>query len=417
MRFTDKDIQSLKPKAQRYDARELSGDGFAIRVSPSGEKSWVFFYSFEGRKRRMTLGSYPHLSLAEARKKHREALRTLQREIDPGLEKQNKQADARLSSTVDDLINEYIEKWAKPRKRSWQEDERCLNKDVKPTWGKRKAKDITRRNVIDLLDKIKERGAPIQSNRTLACVRRMFNFAVERDIISTSPCVAVKAVAKENKRDRYLSVEEIRNFWLGLDAPDSIETTETGAIKITHQIKMSAPIKLVLKLQLATAQRKGEIVGAEWSEFDLVANWWTIPAEKAKNGKAHRVPLSTLALELLHEIKNHSGNSRWLFPSTKNGKPIRGESIDHAVRRCTFKDVKSFTPHDCRRAASSHMTSVGISRLVVSKLLNHVENSVTAVYDRHSYDAEKRAALDAWGKKLRNIIYNITSNNVIPLIA
>lgn len=395
MQFTDKKIQSFQPKADRYDVREKSGDGFAIRVFPSGEKSWVFIYAFEGRKRRMTLGSYPTLSLADARKKHREALKALEREIDPGFEKQKKKIDARLSSTVEELIEEYIEKWAKTRKRSWKEDERILNKDIKPAWGKRKAKEITRRDVIILLDKIKERGAPIQSNRTLACIRRMFNFAVERDIIQANPCGAVKALAKENRRDRVLSAEEIKKFWLGLNTAPMLEAT-----------------KLALKLQLVTAQRKGEIISAEWSEVDLHSRLWVIPAEKAKNGNAHRVPLSELAVELLQEVKKINQHSQFLFPSPRKNLPITGASVDHALRRCTFKDIKQFTPHDCRRAASSHMTSMGISRLVVSKILNHVENSVTAIYDRHSYDNEKRNALEAWANRLKEIIneHEIKSN-------
>lgn len=410
MQFTEKFIQALKPKAQRYDIREQSGDGFAIRVSSSGEKSWVFIYSFEGRKRRMTLGSYPNLTLAEARKKHREALRVLEKEIDPGFEKQKKKTEAALSVTVNDLIAEYIEKWAKPRKRSWQADERSLNKDVKPFWGKRKAKDITRRDVILLLDKVKERGAPIAANRTLACVRRMFNFAVERDILFASPCVAVKAVAKENRRDRTLSGDEIKNLWDALDSSDKLENGKLA-------VQMSQASKLALKFQLVTAQRKGEVIGAEWSELDMAAGWWTIPAEKAKNGNAHRVPLSELALTLLEEIKKLGNNSRWLFPSEKTGSHITGAAIDHAIRRCTFPDIKPFTPHDLRRTAASHMTSMGISRLVVSKLLNHVENSVTAIYDRHGYDTEKRSALDKWGMQLRKIIYEEKLNNIVVLRA
>ena len=414
MEFTDKFIQSQKPKTKRYDLREQSGEGFAIRVSPSGERSWIFIYTFEGRKRRMTLGSYPHLSLADARRVHRAALKMLESGKDPSLEKRREQAEVRNSLTVDDLIQEYIEKWAKPRKRSWQADERCLNKDVKPFLGKYKAKNITRRDVILLLDKIKERGAPIGANRALACVRRMFNFAVERDIIAASPCAAIKALAKENRRDRVLSPEEISTFWNGLN---ELYFTDLSPTEPMHKIKMSEGTKLALKLQLATAQRKGEIVGAEWSEIDLVSTWWTIPAEKAKNGNAHRVPLSKLALELLQEIKNISGDSRWLFPSTKGDQPVRGESIDHAIRRCIFNKIKPFTPHDLRRTAASYMTAMGISRLVVSKLLNHVENSVTAIYDRHSYDTEKRSALEAWGSQLRKIVFGEITNNVVALRA
>lgn len=416
MQFAEKFIKSLKPKEGQkkfFDVREKSGQGFGLSIFPSGEKSFIFIYSFAGRKRRMTLGRYPACSLADARGLHRDALKMLESGKDPALEKRKKFTEDRDSSTVSGLIEEYIEKWAKPRKRSWEADERCLNKDVKPMWGRRKAKDITRREVILLLDKIKDRGAPIAANRTLACVRRMFNFAVERDIIPTSPCVAVKAVAKENRRDRCLSVDEIKDFWEGFNCTAKLKNGKPS-------LQMSEGCKFALKLQLVTSQRKGEIVSAEWSELDLSQGWWTIPAEKAKNKNAHRVPLSKLALELLLEIKRLSGDSRWLFPSDKTDSHLTGAAIDHAVRRSVeaFPKVKGWTPHDLRRTSATHMTSMGISRLVVSKLLNHVENSVTAIYDRHSYDSEKKNALEAWGKMLREIVSGeVSANNVVALSA
>jgi integrase len=171
---------------------------------------------------------------------------------------------------------------------------------------------------------------------------------------------------------------------------------------------MSKSITLTLKLQLATAQRKGEILGAEWSEIDLETRWWTIPDSKAKNGIAQRVPLSELAIELLKTVAEISKESRWLFPSENGKSHMRGQSVDRAVRRSdsVFEKakIKHFTPHDLRRTAATHMTEMGISRLVVSKILNHADSHITAIYDRHSYDSEKKHALEAWGKKLKQMV-------------
>lgn len=402
MQFTDKLIKALKPKSSRYDVREGNGKGFVMRVFPSGQKSWGFIYHFAGKKRRVTFGNYPDMSLAEARKLHSKALNVLANGKDPGLIKQSEKLEARTSQTVQDLINEYLEKWAKPRKRSWKEDERMLEKDIEPIWGKRKAKDITRRDVILLLDKIMERGSPIIANRTLALVRRMFNFALERSIIEINPCYAIKAPAKENKRERLLTLEEVKIFWFGLD-----------------KASMSDSVKLALKLLLVIAQRKGETASAEWSEIDIKSGWWTIPGEKTKNGNPHRVPLSKLALSVLEQLKAISGKSRWLFPSPKGDTHITGTAIDHALRKnlkC-FKNVEQYTPHDLRRCAASQMTALGIPRLVVSKVLNHVEGGVTAIYDRHSYDKEKQHALKTWGSKLEEIIYDQQpANNIISMI-
>jgi integrase len=391
-RFTDKSIAALHAKSERYERWE--GGGFGIRVSPRGGKAWVWVYRFDGRPRRMTLGTYPQLGLADARIKLAEARKQLERGTDPGEVKVRNCKAERASETVQELAAAYLEKWARPRKRSAAEDERILRKDVIPSWGRRKAKDIARRDVTALLDGIVDRGSPIAANRTLAVIRRMFGWALSRDIVPVSPCVAVKAPAKERRRDRVLRADEIAALWCALDNPE---------------LTMSVGIRLALKLQLATAQRKGEVIGAEWSEFDLDGRVWTIPAERAKNGMPHRVPLSSLALAVLADIASAQQPAkdalRWLFPSPRTGKAITGPAVDHAMRENRdLVGADDATPHDLRRTAASHMTSIGISRLVVSKILNHAEPGVTAVYDRHSYDAEKRAALDAWGARLEEII-------------
>jgi len=388
MKLTDRQIKNLKTTKERYEIWE--GNGFGIRLFPTGKKSWVFMYRFNGKARRLTLGHYPQMTVAEAHAAHGQALTELEKGIDPGTNLVKFNKENRTAQTVENLANEYIEKWAKPRKRSWREDERMLRKDVIPTLGRYKAKTITRRDIVVLLDKVSERGASIAANRTLAVTRRMFNFAVERDILEISPCYNIKAPTKENRRDRLLSSEEIKAFWHGLDNASMFEST-----------------KLALRLQLVTAQRKGELVSAEWEEFDLNNGWWTIPASKAKNGNHHRVPLSPLALKLLKELKALAKDSKWLLPSPRGNNHVIPTSIDHALRNNLEKfgeNTKPFTPHDLRRTAASHMTALGISRLVVSKLLNHAENSVTAVYDRHAYDQEKENALNIWAKQLERIL-------------
>lgn len=397
MKFTDKKIQNLKPKAQRYE--EWEGNGFGVRVTPRGTRSFVCLFRFEGKPRRLTLGTYPTMTLAEAHQAHGEAMKKLEQGIDPGAEAVAERAEDRQAPTVAVLADEYLEKWAKPRKRSWREDERILKKDVLPEWGRRKAREITRRDVIRLLDGIVDRGAGIMANRTLAAIRKMFNFAVGRDIVPVSPCLAVRAPALEQRRDRVLTTDEIRALWHGLD----------GA-------KMAEGTKFALKLQLATAQRKVEIVSATWEEIDLTDKWWTIPPEKAKNKMAHRVPLSPLALELLQAAKNIAGDSPWIFPSPQTDRHITPEAVDHALRRPGLEHLGfTFWVHDLRRSAASHMTSLGISRLVVGKLLNHAERGVTSTYDRHSYDKEKRQALETWGRKLQAIIEGTETTNVIML--
>ena len=147
------------------------------------------------------------------------------------------------------------------------------------------------------------------------------------------------------------------------------------------------------------------MLGATWDEMDLTSGWWTIPAARSKNGLAHRVPLSPQALKVLKALRSVTGDSSWLFPSPKK----EGASIAHAqkaIERIVGRSGVEFRGHDLRRTAASLMVGAGVPRLVVSKILNHVETGVTAVYDRHSSDLEKRAALDFWGKRLEGIISN-----------
>jgi integrase len=388
MKFTDRQVKALKPQESRYEAWETNGKGLGIRVAPTGRKSWIFMYRFEGRSRRMTLGSYPSTSVAEAHVSHSKARNLLDRGQDPGAKLVDQKRRERNSSTVIQLAEEYIERWAKPTKRSWLKDQQALAKDVLPYIGRCKAKDVTRRQIIHLLDQVVERGSPIQANRTLALVRKMFNFAINRDIVEFNPCQALSAPEKERRRDRVLSDQEIAYLWNGLE-----------------KSRFSLCIANAIRFQLLTAQRKGEVISAEWGDIDLVNGWWTIPAEKSKNGLSHRVPLSSSAILVLEEQQRETIETRWVFPSPKGGQPLGGTAVNHALKRnMELYSEEPFVPHDLRRTAASHMTSLGVSRLVVSKVLNHAEPGVTAVYDRHSYDREKIEALDLWRIKLQQIV-------------
>lgn len=387
MRFTDRTIKALKPRTtDRYEVFEDGRKGLGLRISPSGHKAFIFVYRRQGRLTRVTLGTYPEMALADAHMELTRLRGMLRKGTDPGETERLAKLEEIRAPTVTQLCELYIERYAKPRKRSWREDERTLARDVIPRWGHVKARDIVRRDVIALLDDIVDRGAPIQANRTLACVSKMFNFAVERSILETSPCVRVMAPGRETRRDRVLSEEEIRILWGALD---------------------ESPAAIALKLSLVTGQRKGEVLGMEWSEIDLASGWWNLPAEKVKNRLAHRVPLSALALELLNQAPRLS--ERFVFASRVGDRPMGKDGIVYLMRRLAL-GVEHFVPHDLRRTAASHMAAMGISRLVLSKLLNHVETGITAVYDRHSYDGEKRVALDAWGRKLETIIHGASSN-------
>lgn len=355
-------------------------------------------------------------SLAKAHRLYDEARSKLKEGVDPATKKQTEKAEEREASTVEELINLYIEKHAMKNKRSWKEDKRILEKEIPSRWMKRKAKEITKREIISILDGIVDRGSPIAANRTFSCLRKMFKFARKRGVIDSSPCDDIGAPSKENRRDRVLSVNEIRilcNNLRGITIyPDN-----------KLDIKMNHSTILAILLQLATMQRKGEVVSMRWDEIDFDTRWWTIPASKAKNGIAHRVYLSDHTFALLQEAKEDNQQTykykldclkktkrrssaekmevaerykranNWVFPSWTTGSHLDPSAPSKALRRSTFeKELDHHHCHDLRRTSASHMTAMGIARLVAQKILNHVDSSVTAVYDRHSYDAEKKRA-------------------------
>jgi integrase len=405
-RLTDRSIDALRAKAARYEVWDEARKGFGVRVSPRGIKSFVWVYHFAGKPRRLTFGTYPRLSLASAGVKLAEGKDLLAKGIDPGSRIVAERDAERHAETVNELVASYLNRYARPRKRSASEDERILRKDVLTRWANLKAKDITRRDIVKLLNEIVDRGAPIQANRTLTILRRMFRFAVGQAILDTSPCDNVENPSAENRRERALSEEEIKLLWHVLD-----------------KASMEPNARRILRLMLVTGQRKGEVMGLHAPEIDYDKGLWVLPASRAKNGREHLIPLSEAALRVLAEAPaNENG---YLFPSKLTGQPYRGQSIDHATRylfdpRPISKAkrrpqqrmqppplaglMERFTPHDLRRTVATRMRELGISRGDVKMVLNHVETDVTARYDRYDGLSEKKRALELWGDRLDQII-------------
>lgn len=423
--FTDTMIRKLRPEAIDYCRSE--GNGFTIRVMPSGAKTWLYLYAFDGKRRKMNLGSYPDVTLETARDKFDAAKKKVKNGIDPIAEIEE-QIEARSNAlTVEKLITEYIEKHAKPTKRSWYEDERILNKDALVVWGKRKAADIKKRDVVLLLESIIERGAPGSANNNFKIIRKMFRFAVQRDIIEHSPCDGVVMPAPLNRGDRVLSETEIKTLWNNLDT-----------------CHVSDDIRSAIRLILLTGQRPGEVIGMHTDEID--GKWWTIPAERSKNKKAHRVYLTDTALDLIGELKVLDKETKkmkpkgYIFPCTaiKKNQPMGRLSISQVVSRNLAAPVlvngkqvfdkkgnpvtenklgvADFTPHDLRRTAATLMSQIGFMDEIIDAVLNHSKQGVIRTYNLNRYDKEKQQALEAWERKLISIISG-TVSNVIPITA
>jgi integrase len=254
-------------------------------------------------------------------------------------------------------------------------------------WPDRTVASLRRRDVLDVLDGIVARGAPVLANRVLSLISKRLNFALGLDgWLEANVAAKLSKPSAEQSRSRVLSEAEIKAVWAHLSEPpaDSLALNEARYWKLT---------RAALQLRLITAQRGKEVLSMRWA--DIEGGWWTIPADVAKNKLPHRVWLSAPALRVLATLKSDARREH-VFTGVVGPRQRRG-----ALEGLAVEDVR---PHDFRRTAASMMASGGVPRLTISKLLNHVETGVTAIYDRHSYDPEKKAALIWWGAKLDAII-------------
>ena len=390
LNLTAKGLTGLAPQKDRVDYWDESLTGFVVRVTPDGRKTFCVMYRHAGRKRRHTLGTHPPLSLADARDLAREALRDVALGNDPASVK----AVERNPQTFAYLATEYLERHAKPKKKSWREDVRIIRHNLLPVFGSVSAREITRRDVRAFLDRLAER-APIMANRTRALLRKIFNWGILAEIIETNPVHLVPMPARERTRERVLSEDEIRQIWKALD-----DQREGDRAHRRERLISAAS----LKMRLLTVQRGGEVMGMEWSELDLENGWWTIPSARTKNGQSHRVPLNTLALRIVSDLRElrRADPSRYVFASAKGETHI--ENVQKALQRIRKVTRIEFRGHDLRRTGSTMMTAMGIPRETVRKILNHKEPGVTAIYDRYSYDKEKREALETWSRRLQIIV-------------
>jgi integrase len=423
--LTDPQLRALKPGARPIDVRDGEVRGLIITVLPSGRKQFGIRYRYRGKQRRMLIGEYDSLSLAKARKNARRALSAVDDGRDPAGEQQA--AKAKREDTVQVLAADYLAKHARKFKRSADEDERILDVEVLPRWRDKSVSELTRRDVRALVERVAGR-APIMANRVLAVVRKMLNFAVDHDWIDANPAARVKKPSPETSRDRVLTADEIRRFWRVLSRlPDTLERPAPGRKRATGSkddplCPISAPMAAVLKMRLLTAQRGGEVARMRWRDLVLQektaepqVGWWTIPGDHTKNGEPHRVPLTEDAVTLVKAQIPEKESDRGEFVFTGRGGSTVLDRAKKAPAAIAGVLKIDFRGHDLRRTAATGMAEAGISREHIGRVLNHVEGGAraTKVYDRYSYDFEKRAALDAWQRRLRTILTDTESVNVL----
>lgn len=376
-------LEKLKPSLTRveYWDQGFKGRGsFGIRLSVKGRKTFILLYREAGRLKRKTLGTYPNLSLAKARKRAYEdaAKLTLGQKVNTDTGKR----------TFSDLANSFILKHPKQKSlkdRTVGQYKRILAADLLPRWGRLELSSITRSDINDLLDEVAfERDSPVMANRELALISVMFNFALDAEWLDASPCARIKKRIVEKARERVLDRDEIRALWGELaNRPE-----RTAA---------------VYRLILLTGQRGGEVKQMRWSQIN--DNLWVIPSGVTKNKREHRVPLSEPALAILERLRAQQdvdldcvflsrvgGTLSWMGKTTRQIQEVVGFH---------------FTPHDLRRTCATNLSELGIDDTIIARILNHswVDQNVTArVYNRFQKLPEMQRALARWGARLEQIV-------------
>jgi integrase len=362
-RLTALSVERIKPPANgRLDVFDIGYPGLALRASYGGSKTWCAFVRAGGRQRRIKLGEWPGMTLAEAR----EAWRGVTNGTLPA------------SGTVADVAAEWVKR-DQAGNRTVAEVKRYFDRDVLPLWGHRKLSDLTRHECLKIIDAVADRGSPIAANRLHGYLHRFFKWCVGRDLIEVNPLAGIDKPGEAKSRERVLTDAELKAVWTTAD--------QTGW-----------PIGTIVQLLILTGARRGEIAELRWDEIH--GNEIHLSGERTKNGRAHIIPLTPTVLDLLAKAPRLLDCP---FVFSLNGKgPVNSWSKDKARlnERCQVKD---WTLHDLRRTLATGLERLGVSLQVVEAILGHTAGSkrgVVGIYQRHDYAKEKRDALEQWSQYL-----------------
>ncbi len=394
VKLTDRTIQSLQTAHSQedfFDSTFTHGGSFGVRVSKAGRKVFFVFYRIYGHKKRFNLGSYPGLSLAEARKRAIQILAKVGDGEDPAEEKTRTKKAETFEELAEVYLRNHENKLAVSSLRDFQG---MLKRDVLPRFGSRKAMFITKADIIAMLDDIAcGRGRPIMANRTLELVRRIFNYAISRDLIQTNPAQGIEKPGTERKGERVLSQDEIKLFW---------EVTE----------EEEPMIRALYRLLLLTGTRPKEVKAMEWSHIDNEI--WTIPGANSKNRRKHQLYLTDLARDEIHMLKQFPNGSDFVFPGLRPDDHLKEFREGH-LRLLDHMAGERWTPRDLRRTVQTRMSEIGIRPDIVDRVLNHNVPGVRAHYDHYNYFPEIRNALMAWARKVESIVRGDSVKKVVNL--
>jgi integrase len=424
--LTDTRVRSLKaPEGRRLEVFDPREPGLLLRVSPGGRRTWYFRYrSPKGRQPRLKLGTYPATGIKDAQELARAARATLERGIDPAEKERKRREEVKAIKvrTFDDLMRAYFDACekgtymprGKKKKAATLTAERALyDRHVKKELGRRAFDEVGRKEIKSLTRGMLERGITTQANHAFALVRQALSYAVdEEELLENNVAKSMKAPVKKRVRERTLSDNELKAVWTALETPSEVDGANG------RRLAVSKGVSLALRLAAILLQRRAEIATMAVSDVDLDQATWIVPSDRAKNGRAHVVPLPPMALKLIKDALAARPNpdSPFVFPSprSRGQKSVHPDALTRAMAHLSKAlDIPLTGPHDLRRTGTTVMSSERlreVSPFVVSQVLNHITDAgggsatTRRHYNVHDYASEKRAALVAWERLLMEIV-------------
>lgn len=374
--LTAASVSRLKlPATGQLEVFDRGYPGLYLLLSYGGSRAFKFVYRFDGKQRRLTLGSWPAMSLADARAAWRLARERIAAGEDPG-----KTQEPSGAGEFGAVAAEWLKRDQAGNK-SYTDVQRLLEVDVLPHWRHRRVEDIGRKDVLELIDGVADRGSPVMARRLHAHLHRLFEWSVGRGIIVANPLWSVPKVGNETPRDRILSDAELAKVWQAAG-------------------EIGWPFGPVYQLLILTGARRQEIAGLRWSELD--GDQVKLDGKRTKNGLPHTIPLSAPAAALLYSLPR-AGD---LIFTTNERTPISGWT--RAKQRLDrLAGINSWHVHDVRRVVATGLQRLSVPERVIEACLGHStasRNGLLRVYQVHGFDAEKRAALEAWGAHVMGLM-------------
>lgn len=397
-KFTHNKILGLLPKEKRYLVNE--GNGFCLRISPQGTKTWFYRYKFNGKEKWLTIGHFPAMGVAEARKCFNEYWEMRSSGQDP--ERISIERQIQKSNTIQTLVTDWYNNYIIKHRKQPQQIKQQIDADIIPLLGTLELNKLQTLDITRALDTIVKRGAPVHANKVLSTLKQVFNYAVNRGELLINPATNLRSRdigGVEKPKERYLTLDELKTLWLFLES---------------DQHGLSLAITQAIKIIILTGVRTAEIRLATWSEFDFAQSLWIIPPVHTKTAmkmKIHLTPQIKSILQTLRELSS----SEFVLTGSDTSSLLSEKAISKAISRIQERvGIPYWTAHDLRRTFATQLgEALHVDPVVIEKCLGHKMPKIMATYNKNEMLPQRKYALTQWGQHIHSLIDNISDDDKI----